>query len=328
MKIGQFVAFGGQRSIQLRDDEGRKYLQKYVDNENTARMREQVAFINDVLAKGKFDLEITRDELETLEDWMHQRSQERNEGDGRLRLQDVSLYRVFNDTDFATGGRFYGGWWQVIPSEYRTRIRINEKRTVELDFGTLHPTMLYSEVGLKPPEDSYQIGLYPRSFSGANSMAAYRKLVKRCFNAMLNASHRLSRPPRDVDLSAWGLKWDQMVDAILDRHEPIADQFFTGRGLLLQREDSDIAANLMEDFARRMGLVPLLPVHDSFICHHGYESDVYDAMKSEFKKRYGTSVSVNVKRWEDDPKHIAFQSCQLSVFEDLDLLALMEGFSS
>ena len=61
-----------------------------------------------------------------------------------------------------------------------------------------------------------------------------------------------------------------MVEAIIDSHKPIADQFFTGRGLLLQREDSDIAANLMEDFARRMGLVPLLPVHDSFICHHGY----------------------------------------------------------
>ena len=145
--------------IQLRDNEGRKYLQKYDDDENTARMREQVAFINDVLAKAKFDLEIARDELETLEDRMHLRSKERNEGDGRLRLQDVSLYRVFNDTEFKTGGRFYGGWWQVIPSEYRTRIRINEKRTVELDFGTLHPTMLYSEVGLKPPEDSYQIGL-------------------------------------------------------------------------------------------------------------------------------------------------------------------------
>lgn len=314
--------------IQIRDDEGRKYLQKYDDNDNTVRMREQVAFINDVLAKGKFDLEITREELETLEDRMHQRSQERNEGDGRLRLQDVSLYRVFNDTEFATGGRFYGGWWQVIPSEYRTRIRINEKRTVELDFGTLHPTMLYSEVGLKPPEDSYQIGLYPRSFSGANSMAAYRKLVKRCFNAMLNASHRLSRPPRDVDLSVWGLKWHQMVEAILDRHKPIADQFFTGRGLLLQREDSDMAANLMEDFARRMGLVPLLPVHDSFICHHGYESDVYDAMKREFRKRYGNSVSVNVKRWEDDPKHIAFQSGQLSVFEDPDVLAVIKRFSS
>ena len=38
----------------------------------------------------------------------------------------------------------------------------------------------------------------------------------------------------------------------------IADQFFTGRGLLLQRQDSDIAANLMEDFARRMGIRSVL----------------------------------------------------------------------
>ena len=311
--------------VQLRDENNRKYLADYDENDDTIRMREQVAFINSVLAKNEFDLEMTSDELETLEDRMHQRSKERNEGDGRLRLQDSSLYRVFNDTDFTNGGRFYGGWWQVIPSEYRTRIRINEKRTVELDFGTLHPTMLYSEVGLKPPEDSYQIGLFPRSSTGMASLEAYRQLVKRCFNAMLNAKHPLKRPPRDVDLSAWGLKWDQIVEAIFERHKPIADQFFTGRGLLLQREDSDIAGNVMEDFARRMGLVPLLPVHDSFICHHGYENDVHIAMKREFKKRYGTTVAVKVKRWEDDLTHLAYRPDESSAFDE-DIIELAEAF--
>ena len=72
----------------------------------------------------------------------------------------------------------------------------------------------------------------------------------------------------------------------------------------------------MEDFARRMGLVPLLPIHDSFICHHAYESDVHDAMKREFKKRYGTNVSVKPKRWEDDPKHKSTLGVGRCVFDE------------
>ena len=47
-----------------------------------------------------------------------------------LMLSKRSLYRVFNDTEFQTGGRFYGGWWQEIPSKYRDRITIDGKRTV------------------------------------------------------------------------------------------------------------------------------------------------------------------------------------------------------
>ena len=117
--------------IQLRDEDGNKYLADYIDTQNTIRMRDQMAYINNVLSKSAFDLEITRDELEQLEDRMHERAQERDEGDGRLRLQDVTLYRVFNDADFTLGGRLYGGWWQNIPSKYRRRIRINGKRTVE-----------------------------------------------------------------------------------------------------------------------------------------------------------------------------------------------------
>ena len=311
--------------VQLRDNEGHKYLADYEETSNTIKMRKQIAFVNEVLAKSTFDLEITRDELEQLEDRMHERAKERDEGVGRLRLQDVALYRVFNDVDFKLGGRLYGGWWQTIPSEYRRRIRINGKRTVELDFGTLHPTMLYQEAGTEPPEDSYNIALRPQSFDSVRNPDAYRGLVKACFNAMLNSTYRTTRPPRDINLKLWGLKWGQMVDAILEKHQPIADSFFTGKGLRLQMLDSSVAASLMENFAKKMGTVALLPVHDSFICHHGYESDVIDAMKAEFRKMFKTEIKVKITSWEDDLSHPSRVQNKNCVFDEND--GLLDAFS-
>ena len=264
--------------LHLKDQDNQKYLARYDVTEDIARMRDQMAFINDVLARATFDLEITRDELEALEDQMHERGKERSDGDGRLRLQDTVLYRVFNDSSFKTGGRLYGGWWQTIPSRFRNRIRINRKRTVELDFRSLHPTMLYAKLGLEVPTDLYDVRVHPRSFGDGLTQSDYRTLVKRCFNAMLNANHRIVHAPQDIDLQVWGLKWKQMVDAILEKHSPIADQFFMGRGLALQFDDSEIAINVMEGFAKKYGMVPLLPIHDSFICHHGYEKDVRQAL--------------------------------------------------
>ena len=307
--------------VQLRDTQGHKYLADYEETSNTIKMRDQMAFINDVLSKSTFDLEITRDELEQLEDRMHERAKERDEGDGRLRLQDVALYRVFNDIDFTLGGRLYGGWWQTIPSEYRRRIRINGKRTVELDFGTLHPTILYQEARMRPPTESYDIALRPQSFDSVRNPDAYRSLVKACFNAMLNSTYRTTRPPRDIKLKPWGLKWDQMVDAILEKHQPIENRFFTGQGLRLQMLDSSVAANLMENFAKQMGTVALLPVHDSFICHHGHIQELESAMKAEFRKVVKTGVKVKTTSWDDDLSHPSRDPDKRSVFNaDADLL--------
>ena len=39
--------------------------------------------------------------------------------------QDNFVYRVFNNGSWRQGGRFYGGFWQGIPSAYRKYIRID-----------------------------------------------------------------------------------------------------------------------------------------------------------------------------------------------------------
>lgn len=272
--------------------DGQKQLVDYPETNATSQMRTNIETINSILERQWIDLELNDNEFEQLEQRMHQRSIERNEGEGRLRLQNRCLYRVFNSLDFDGGGRFYGGWWEVVPSEYRQRILIDGKRTVELDFGTLHPTILYARASSTFEGDAYSIDLRPTCFPKSCDEDDYRKIVKRAFNAMLNANHRLQQPPRGLDIKGWGIKWAELVEAIRSRHALIADQFFAGAGLRLQFEDSQIAEEIMIDFATSRGMVPLLPVHDSFICHHGYLEEVEKMMRDKFRKRFGVSIKV------------------------------------
>ncbi|MFZ9080527.1 MAG: hypothetical protein ACO23H_18485 [Alphaproteobacteria bacterium] len=75
--------------------------------------------------------------------------------DVQVRMNQRSLYRVFNDPTLKTGGRFYGGWWQNIPKSLRRYLVIDGKRTIELDYANHHPTILYLKEGLEPPIDGY-----------------------------------------------------------------------------------------------------------------------------------------------------------------------------
>ena len=289
--------------IRLRiNDDGQRRLVDYKENEKIRKMRENAELINSVIAKQWYDLELSDAEFVKLEDDIHQRSFERREGEGRLRLQDRRLYRVFNSPNFDEGGRFYGGWWQIIPSIYRQRILINGKRTEELDFANLHPTILYAEKNLPLIEDAYSVSLKPKNVPENSHPSLFRKVIKSAFNAMLNANHEILNSPRDLKLSDWGVSWNQLVDAILKKHRPIASEFFKGTGLKLQYVDSQIAEELMMTFAKENGLVPLLPVHDSFICHHGYKKDVKELMTNIFKRRYG--VRIVIKESEKNIEHL------------------------
>ena len=52
--------------VQLRDDEGHKYLADYEETSKTIKMRDQMAFINDVLSKSAFNLSTTHHQHKTF----------------------------------------------------------------------------------------------------------------------------------------------------------------------------------------------------------------------------------------------------------------------
>jgi len=62
-----------------------------------------------------------------------------------------------------------------MPMVDRLKIRIANEPVVEVDYSTLHPSLLYAEVGKYAPDDTYLIEGWPR------------KLTKVALNTLINA---------------------------------------------------------------------------------------------------------------------------------------------
>jgi hypothetical protein len=295
--------------VKIKGQDGRRHRLPVEKTPEVERMAANIDQINRVLLNSWFDLELPDGEIISLQEAM----EEDEEGDKQpLDLSRRTLYRVFNDPDLKTGGRFYGGWWQSIRNRdfpYRSKLIVNGKRMVEYDYSNLHPTILYAREGEVPPEDSYAAVIdYVKavSFSQGGSL---RKVIKKAFNAMLNAEKPLSRPPKDIELQRFELTWAELSEAIRRCHAPIAHHFETGVGVRLQRLDSDIAEKVLLYFAK--GGIPVLPVHDSFLAHHGY-SELPKVMARAFEEIVGVSPRIDQKHltepseteqaeWSGDP---------------------------
>ena len=198
-----------------------------------------------------------------------------------VELKRIRLHRVFNNATFDEGGRFYGGWWQRIPSKFRRRITINEYPTKEFDYSNLHAALLYAQEGLPLADDAYSLPTVSDQ---------YRKLIKSTFFKLVNAreDQRITAPK--IDALPPGMNWQQLQDALIAKHQPIARHFRSGSGLKLQRIDSDIAEQVMLRMMADDLLV--LPVHDSFITYHGCAERVANEMKRAFREHMNADVEI------------------------------------
>ena len=257
--------------------DGKNVLLEYEDTPATERYRNNLHKINSCFLKHWVDLEVKDIELSKLE------ARITNHKDKEpIDYSNRTLVRIFSNGSFKQGGRFYRGWWQNVPSEYRKYITIDEKRTAEFDFSQLNPHLLYhSNYKQLGSEDAYD-----RVLDGE-----HRKIVKQAFNAMVQASSPLKNCPKDIDLSEVDISWTELRDRIIRSHKPIADHFFKGVGNHLQFQDSCIAERIMLHFAEMDA--PALPVHDSFILHHGYgeSGEVEEAMRRAFYEEVGAHIS-------------------------------------
>ena len=257
--------------------DGKNVLLEYEDTPATERYRNNLHKINSCFLKHWADLEVKDIELSKLEVRIANHATKEP-----IDLSKRTLVRIFSNGSFKQGGRFYRGWWHNVPSEYRKYITIDEKRTAEFDFSQLNPHLLYhSNYKQLGSEDAYD-----RVLDGE-----HRKVVKQAFNAMVQASSPLKNCPNDIDLSEADISWAELRDRIIRSHKPIGDLFFRGHGNHLQFQDSCIAERIMLHFA---GMdAPALPVHDSFILHHGYgeSGEVEEAMRRAFYEEVGAHIS-------------------------------------
>jgi hypothetical protein len=206
-------------------------------------------------------------------------------------LGDKQVTRVFNNNSWEDGGRFYGGFWQQIPSSLRRYIIINGKETVELDYRSLHPALLYARRGLPPYtfSDPYIIEGEEAFLAGEE-----RHLRKQLLLHLLNAADEskaigaLEQKIRDnpeeypetYDLEA-------ITKGLKRTHEAIAEDFATGIGVKLQKLDADMAQQVMQIMMEEHNEV-VLCIHDSFICAKPAEDKLKEAMRSAFAELAST----------------------------------------
>lgn len=278
--------------IVLKDGSKNRVEYGEVPYANTAR--ERLALINDRLARHWYDLDLPDDKVRaalTLE------ANDADEEDAYpFDLTRRGLHRVFNNSDWEQGGRFYGGWWQAVPKELRRFITIDGKSTVEVDYSGLHAAMLLAEAGLEVPDDPYA-----RCF-GDRSSDRIRSVVKRAFNALLNAKRTAELKQLDgFEPDLFGMGWREFKQHIIACFPELKTSFGTGIGLKLQRKDADLAEKVMLRFGE-LGY-PCLPVHDSFLVHYALEDDLRDAMQIAFRDMFGRCVNM-----ESESSKITYES--------------------
>ena len=186
-------------------------------------------------------------------------------------------HRVFN-RDFSHGGRWYGPFWQALPSDVRTGLLIYNEPTVEVDFRACHLRLLSAMAGLQLPFDD-------PTFDPFVGSGIYRAAFKTAFNIMLNAgTASAARRAIVAEFSdrGWPYPWEhanEAMAAVIKRFPSLADFWNTGVGLRLQNIDAEICARIQRRF-RNHG-VPILSVHDSFIVPARHKSDLTATMAIE-----------------------------------------------
>lgn len=260
--------------IVLRNEEGDPI--DYQDTPTIIQMRENLKLINNKLAETRITLDITDLQFQSLFEQL------RSEVNSKPSIDFTrnQLYRVFNNSSFENGGRFYGGWWQFIPREFRKYIEIGRKPTEELDYSGHHIRILYSMEGLEPPEDPYDLVEFDRE---QQKLAMLIMINARKEDAAIFAmrARRISNAKR-------------LVSAIKTKHSLIKDYFFTGIGNTLMYKDSQLAEKVM---LRMLDLgATVLPVHDSFIVRNSHANELEQVMIQEFEHMFGRNAKLKPKK--------------------------------
>ena len=205
------------------------------------------------------------------------------------------MKRVFNNSDLSSGGRLYGGFWQRMSDTQRLEeISINGEDVAILDYDQMSLAIAYGLSGIPLPEgDLYEI-------DGLRCVVDKepRPTVKQVGNAMMNRKTPLKEYPEGISPltyqggeEVYPAKW--LAEAIREKHAPIADWFEQGRGLELQRRDSDIAIDVLLKLIDE-GIVAL-PVHDAFIVPLSKKDYVRSVMIDTFQEHVGGEVKVSEK---------------------------------
>ena len=203
-------------------------------------------------------------------------------------MSRVQLRRIFAKGRLDRGGRFYGGWWQGISGEHRPVIRINNNKTIEVDYSGIAINIIYAlkNMTLDPNKDVYDIGL--PNWQGKDDKR--RPVIKQAFNAFINdakGNYRLSAR----SIKVLGCNTQALKDKIIHTHPVMSDVFATDIGLQAQYLDSCVAEDVMLSLLD-LGIT-CLPIHDSFIVTASHYGILAQQMHKSFTKVMGAAIGIS-----------------------------------
>ena len=241
--------------------------QEYEDDEGTLALRHQMTDINTWLEGA--DISCGHPDV--------------NPAQRRLR-------RIFNNADFAQGGRLYGGFWQQLSSDKRQEhILIEGDYCIELDYGQMSLLLLYARAQAQdhvPSGDLYDLSEY-------GIPAECRKGIKKVMQAIINSPEiprRLPKGSRKHFPSRINLK--DILRAVEKKHPVIFPLMTSGIGMQLFREESDILVDVLEAL-RSVGIVAL-PIHDAVVVRDDNSDKAKAVMKKVFKEHTGITPDVSL----------------------------------
>jgi len=264
--------------IILKDDD--KKVKDYDDNEEVDAMRVQVGRYNDFLEKTYIDLH--------HDGFVPKRTL-------YIDLTSKRVRRIFSKGSFERNGRFYRGWWMGLPEELRHRIIINNQKVVECDYSSMSIHILYAMEGINyglKGKDAYTLPDYDDDKKTRNLL---KKLLLSVLNArtvrraFISLKYEIEDNPLDYPADIPPLK--QVLSDFTDYHAPIAkylDPETKDVGLQTMYHDSQIAERVISTLIDKN--IPVLSVHDSFICPTLNYNDLYDAMVSAYRYFYNEQL--------------------------------------
>jgi hypothetical protein len=280
--VGSYYDKRRKRTIKIKEK------RDYIDTANTKKMRNNLKTINQKLYETFIGLWIKDKEHTKLNKRLKQSDKV------ELNFNDKYLDRIFNDTDFNLGGRFYHGWWQEVPKDYRPYITINHQAVVELDYKHLHPAILYGKKNSK----ELQSGLDAYTLDMKGFVPEHRDALKLIFQYMINNNLKKDvvntiKANHLANLFPYSPK--ELLEEMIKRHTPIKEYFFNKEmGKQLQKIDSDIAEYCMLEMINKYDSL-VLPVHDSFIVQQDKIHILKEVMIEAYNKFVGGKVPIDEK---------------------------------
>jgi hypothetical protein len=177
---------------------------------------------------------------------------------------------------------------------------------VEIDYANLHIRMAYSEAGTRIPHgDQYTVDGFDRALVKVavnvlfNAATTNRGILAITDELRYNPALRAVKGIESSNRSPCRDLAERVVAAIHHKHREIKSHFGSDCGAGFQRQDSDMAIQVMTRMIRRSGRCPL-PIHDSFLVPE-IDADILSQTMIEVAREYGLQLDLKDSRVVNPP---------------------------